>query len=221
MADSVVSGQTACAVCGVTDNLKRCAKCKLVRYCSREHQASDWKKHKLECGKQTTVSSPPETGKLNVVGGQSSAASGSVSADTGGAARPDTDADGRGGDDGAVGGGDGAVGGHEEAVDNAGAEAEEGIPLHAGPLRLSDFPKPLKFMEIDDVPAFCARSMKKDGFCVIDDMLSEEECSALVAEIQKVETDGLMNIGKLAGKIIIIDLLEDVTCQCDCVGMYT
>ena len=36
--------------CGKTTDLKSCAKCKIVKYCSRECQTADWKyEHKYEC----------------------------------------------------------------------------------------------------------------------------------------------------------------------------
>jgi len=38
-----------CAVCGVTENLKACSMCKVVQYCSREHQKEAWKSHKVVC----------------------------------------------------------------------------------------------------------------------------------------------------------------------------
>lgn len=49
------SDSTACASCLKTQGelaktLKRCAKCRLQWYCSRECQKSDWKKHKKTCG---------------------------------------------------------------------------------------------------------------------------------------------------------------------------
>jgi len=40
-----------CVVCGKTEDLKKCAKCLVVFYCSKEHQTQDWKRHKLECQK--------------------------------------------------------------------------------------------------------------------------------------------------------------------------
>lgn len=40
----------ACNVCGVKGKLFRCSKCRQARYCSREHQVSDWKTHKRVCG---------------------------------------------------------------------------------------------------------------------------------------------------------------------------
>lgn len=41
-----------CKTCGKTDSqLMRCGKCGVVRYCSKECQASDWKMHKKACFK--------------------------------------------------------------------------------------------------------------------------------------------------------------------------
>lgn len=38
-----------CKVCGETENTKRCARCKVVVYCGKEHQKADWKVHKKIC----------------------------------------------------------------------------------------------------------------------------------------------------------------------------
>lgn len=38
-----------CATCGSNENLLRCARCKSVFYCSREHQKKHWKLHKSIC----------------------------------------------------------------------------------------------------------------------------------------------------------------------------
>lgn len=46
----------SCIVCGFSDNLLRCARCKVTLYCSKEHQKKDWKKHKVNCNNFTTNS---------------------------------------------------------------------------------------------------------------------------------------------------------------------
>jgi hypothetical protein len=39
-----------CERCKATTvKLDRCGKCKVVAYCSRAHQAADWKNHKITC----------------------------------------------------------------------------------------------------------------------------------------------------------------------------
>ncbi|KAH6953734.1 hypothetical protein BKA56DRAFT_604793 [Ilyonectria sp. MPI-CAGE-AT-0026] len=35
-----------CKVCGKTEEIKRCGRCKVVGYCGKEQQKADWKVHK-------------------------------------------------------------------------------------------------------------------------------------------------------------------------------
>jgi hypothetical protein len=39
-----------CRVCGETKTMK-CARCKVVAYCGKEHQKADWKVHKRVCAR--------------------------------------------------------------------------------------------------------------------------------------------------------------------------
>ncbi|XP_034241047.1 uncharacterized protein LOC117645168 [Thrips palmi] len=56
-----------CAVCGARgDVLKKCGKCQLVFYCSREHQKSDYKFHKTSC-KSPLVEDLTAVDPLNVL----------------------------------------------------------------------------------------------------------------------------------------------------------
>lgn len=46
-----------CNLCGIAAD-KKCGKCKLAMYCSKEHQTIDWKKgHKLSCSTDSTTNS--------------------------------------------------------------------------------------------------------------------------------------------------------------------
>jgi hypothetical protein len=38
-----------CTVCGDTEKTMKCARCKVVAYCGKEHQKADWKEHKRIC----------------------------------------------------------------------------------------------------------------------------------------------------------------------------
>ena len=47
MSSTLSSG--GCQVCGVTENLKQCSKCRQISYCGKEHQIQDWTEHKKTC----------------------------------------------------------------------------------------------------------------------------------------------------------------------------
>ncbi|EIW52467.1 ankyrin [Trametes versicolor FP-101664 SS1] len=55
--------EKACSMCAKTDvELKFCAKCGSIRYCSKECQKTDWPRHKLDCvgfNAETTVTLKP------------------------------------------------------------------------------------------------------------------------------------------------------------------
>ncbi|KAL8377052.1 hypothetical protein RB595_007946 [Gaeumannomyces hyphopodioides] len=40
---------TTCKVCGKTEGMMRCGRCKVIAYCGKEHQKQDWKIHKRIC----------------------------------------------------------------------------------------------------------------------------------------------------------------------------
>ncbi|OAT03211.1 uncharacterized protein BDCG_09439 [Blastomyces dermatitidis ER-3] len=46
---AITCSQYGCESCGIVKNVKRCAGCKRIWYCSRACQSSDWPKHKRAC----------------------------------------------------------------------------------------------------------------------------------------------------------------------------
>lgn len=46
-----------CELCGVSENLSRCARCRVAFYCCKDHQKQDWKRHKVTCKKLECVDS--------------------------------------------------------------------------------------------------------------------------------------------------------------------
>ena len=42
-------GVIPCKVCGKTEAIKRCGRCRVVGYCGKEHQKADWEVHKKIC----------------------------------------------------------------------------------------------------------------------------------------------------------------------------
>ncbi|XP_013986717.1 egl nine homolog 1 isoform X2 [Salmo salar] len=56
--------QQYCELCGKMENLLKCGRCRNSFYCSKEHQKSDWKKHKQFCkeaGKAQCQTQPEST----------------------------------------------------------------------------------------------------------------------------------------------------------------
>lgn len=60
MSSQAIVPLSSCSVCGSSEHLLRCARCRTVYYCSKEHQRKDWKRHKVLC-KQPDCASAPST----------------------------------------------------------------------------------------------------------------------------------------------------------------
>ena len=182
MADGVLPvSDSSCLVCGKTGELKRCARCKDARYCSKEHQVQHWKLHRLFCKKEGSGDGPKAT-KSGV-----SAAPGVPGGKTGAQPAPSP-----------------ALAALEAALADLQAsrkkqkDMEAGEPFDERPLKLCEFEQP----ESDDdlhKAELLIKCLKKDGFCVIDNVLTEKECSDVLAEIEKLQSSGKMKFGKLAG----------------------
>eukprot|EP00658_Telonema_sp_P-2_P040481 TRINITY_DN2894_c0_g1_i1.p1 TRINITY_DN2894_c0_g1~~TRINITY_DN2894_c0_g1_i1.p1 ORF type:complete len:123 (+),score=21.78 TRINITY_DN2894_c0_g1_i1:176-544(+) len=53
-----------CAACALPATM-RCSQCKLVWYCTREHQKTHWKLHRKTCGRQDDQADPPQEPAAN------------------------------------------------------------------------------------------------------------------------------------------------------------
>lgn len=61
LGDGVRTGaEVICAVCDKTDKLSRCSRCKVVFYCTKEHQRRDWKRHREFCATHPAAAAPAE-----------------------------------------------------------------------------------------------------------------------------------------------------------------
>ncbi|XP_012054543.1 PREDICTED: uncharacterized protein LOC105617596 [Atta cephalotes] len=61
LGDDVRTGaEVICAVCDKTDKLSRCSRCKVVFYCTKEHQRRDWKRHREFCATHPAATVPAE-----------------------------------------------------------------------------------------------------------------------------------------------------------------
>ncbi|XP_049863618.1 egl nine homolog 1 [Schistocerca gregaria] len=52
-----MSTSTNCELCGASDRVLRCSRCRSVYYCSKDHQTKHWKKHKTFCLQNSAVNS--------------------------------------------------------------------------------------------------------------------------------------------------------------------
>ena len=52
---STVASKCSTNACNTMDRLKTCARCNYAMYCSKEHQISDWKRHKMICSDMPTI----------------------------------------------------------------------------------------------------------------------------------------------------------------------
>ena len=52
---STVTSECSTNACNIMDRLKTCARCNYAKYCSKEHQISDWKRHKMICSDMKTI----------------------------------------------------------------------------------------------------------------------------------------------------------------------
>ena len=210
----------SCAVCGKTDHLKRCTRCRSAFYCNREHQLKDWDVHRRTCSKQPQNEKwngnqervLGDNGDRKVFGTDSKIGNSrphqqslddatKESADENMSTKKNVDKN----EEKSKGFDDSAAETENKATEPSVAEQpitrynEQGeIEFDTRPLKLIDFPKPPGY-RTSDIADFAAKCLTRDGYCVVDGILSPDQCEKIVKEVKYMDTSGLLKEGKLAG----------------------
>lgn len=202
---------TTCQICEKSDDLKRCAKCKQVLYCSREHQVQDWKIHKTKCLRQHTpkkpdikvpVDSHTDTHTHNHTHSHSDVSSayvtGSLVEDHSSSAVIDNSDINRDRKHGVLITEKDEAASHSAVIQAIEASDNENPIFDSSPFSRVTFPAPSSY-DLHDISKFVSKGILKDGFCVVDDLLSEKQCAAVFREVMDIDNNQLMYDGKLSG----------------------
>ena len=199
-----------CTSCPKTANLKLCSRCRSVFYCSREHQVSDWKIHKLECKKlarrpctddntkivsgnmypvrssnATLIPTPTNHDNryletLNHLNNYTDSLSSSESLDFL----------------------DSSCENDASTVLQNRIRASPVLPQDCDfdqrPLKLLDFPQPVSD-DLRDVTEFTTSALRRDGYCVLDNVCGRSISDAIVDEVMSLERSGALQPGQLQG----------------------
>lgn len=208
--DSLDSDASVCAVCNSGDNLLRCARCKLVYYCSKKHQKKDWKKHKLNCNnldddpkplqikceqnlvntviKQTNSAIPREgSSETEVLSSRAEQLSPNLEFDFGTAEKSSTQKTLRSVSS--------TVPISGENIVQPSTSKMEDFPEMS--LRPSTFPTFLDSSAMEEMCRNVIRDMDAYGVCVVDNFLGQERGQAVLAEVLNMYTRGVFKDGQL------------------------
>lgn len=195
-----------CNLCGTVKDLKRCARCTQVFYCSKEHQTEDWKQHKKVCKKFTAmqrstaksqpvqsydvIGSLPSHGKQNVkqvsVGETDSCTVPSPTQHSGGTDNKSVTPRSVISQDMA------------QSTDLKSKLFNPGSKLSGACYKPRQFPKPDSY-DASSIALHVYKHLMKDGFCVIDNLQDVERARSLASEVKLLYQTGKFVDGQLGG----------------------
>ena len=187
MADDASNGTEAnlCAACNKTGDLKLCSRCRNVFYCSREHQIQQWAIHKRTCRK--------------VARSAATTNGGGATAGDGGYNSLDVDVMSSAPDSGAESGSPNV----NQSNSPPPPDSEDATrAFDARNLKLVDFPRP-NSGRIPQLSKYVARALKRDGYCVLDNIVSDPLCDDVLREVLTLERVGALKPGQLAGDNVV------------------
>ena len=197
--------EAVCGFCGASSARKRCSQCKTVIYCSKDHQIKHWKLHKLSCRCidedkiRVKVQSENEVIKLTNSPLESKQ---HVFTEL-------------------VTEGNNACNQSYKEMKKVSSGIPENIDPDSGIDETCKFnPRPFKkqtFLQPENresefkLSEFAAERLKQDGYCVIDNVISDEHCEHILGEIEMMNENSLLRPGKLAGGFTSGDDTKKVT----------
>lgn len=175
-----------CAVCGLSDNLLRCARCHSSYYCSRQHQKQDWKQHKTTCTtdlqhqQDPQELQPPQSSSEEVIHGARNEVFTS-----GAELRTPTER--------ALKSARRATPISGENIVRPRAAGFKDFPVSAGP----PFSHKNRDLALDEMCRNVIRDMDAYGVCVVDHFLGEERGKKVLSEVLDMYTKGIFKDGQL------------------------
>lgn len=198
-----------CAVCDRNDNLLRCARCKLVYYCSKKHQKKDWRTHKQTCKDNQPLQEKYESNTTTVAESEATAThlpvEGSSEAEilSSGAELLTTGVDFEYG-----------ATGEKSSTEKILKNVSSAVPISGENIvkpstsKMEDFPEiSLRsssshppFLDNSTMEEMCRnviRDMEAYGVCVVDNFLGEERGRTVLAEVLNMYSKGVFRDGQL------------------------
>ncbi|KAE8602095.1 hypothetical protein XENTR_v10013880 [Xenopus tropicalis] len=190
-----------CELCGKMEDLLRCGRCRSSFYCSKEHQRQDWKKHKLFCKSDSTITPASQNTVKNSKKEQFSSSAVSIShSDTSQFKSHVEPASGVSDEQEEVDGGAALKAINEEddtqvSGEAMGSSTSRKVTTSGGRPNGQTKP-PLHRIALE----YTIPCMNKHGICVLDDFLGQETGDRIVCEVKALHNTGRFTDGQLVSQ---------------------